>query len=491
MSMSLRQEPPIKQEPLDLPSASQPYQPPFYQGSTYSSSSSPQYGPQSNSSLQHPTPPPSGTSVAPFSNLPPTSSYNLNRHLIMNMHNHAVSSANVASGGNSAAGSGAPTPVIPNAHLPNGLSSTPSSPNLNGLQYPSTGTNTHFGSSGHGNNSNGNSGNSSPYIQHHSQSLYQGQNQQHSYIHQPAHSSDPNSSGYYNSSPPYGSQYQQQQQPQPGSQQHGGSGANGSGPHVQFSSTTPSPMRQHQPQYASLVPPLSDSQYAQYHQLLGSSAFSSAQSTPYHSNHSTPYSSMPGSPTRDYHPLNETQLTQKPKRRQVKNACVNCQKACKKCDEGRPCARCIKYGLTDTCVDSTRKVRKKGIKRGPYKRRVPANGQAGSASSSTTPTMRNAVPTGVPGYMSEPVTALSSPTQSHMLPFSSAATSATLGQISTPLDFGYDTSGGPNGYSFHSQRIEPNYAPPYTTGYSGSNLYAPTYVNSGGNNGNGNSANMP
>ncbi|ORX94198.1 hypothetical protein K493DRAFT_352709 [Basidiobolus meristosporus CBS 931.73] len=57
------------------------------------------------------------------------------------------------------------------------------------------------------------------------------------------------------------------------------------------------------------------------------------------------------------------------KRQQVKNACVNCQKACKKCDEGRPCSRCIKYGLTDTCVDSPRKARKKGVKRGPYKRR--------------------------------------------------------------------------------------------------------------------------
>ncbi|GAN01099.1 hypothetical protein MAM1_0004d00530 [Mucor ambiguus] len=59
----------------------------------------------------------------------------------------------------------------------------------------------------------------------------------------------------------------------------------------------------------------------------------------------------------------------KPKRKQVKNACVNCQKACKKCDVGRPCQRCIKYGLTETCVNSVRKERKKGVKRGPYKKR--------------------------------------------------------------------------------------------------------------------------
>ncbi|CAG8443069.1 819_t:CDS:2 [Ambispora leptoticha] len=61
--------------------------------------------------------------------------------------------------------------------------------------------------------------------------------------------------------------------------------------------------------------------------------------------------------------------TSKPKRHQVKNACVNCQKACKKCDDSRPCNRCIKGKMTDTCKSSIRKERKKGIKRGPYKKR--------------------------------------------------------------------------------------------------------------------------
>lgn len=51
------------------------------------------------------------------------------------------------------------------------------------------------------------------------------------------------------------------------------------------------------------------------------------------------------------------------------NIIANCQKACKKCDDARPCPRCIKYGIADTCVNSVRKERKKGIKRGPYKRR--------------------------------------------------------------------------------------------------------------------------
>ncbi|KAI9274318.1 hypothetical protein BDA99DRAFT_545458 [Phascolomyces articulosus] len=64
-----------------------------------------------------------------------------------------------------------------------------------------------------------------------------------------------------------------------------------------------------------------------------------------------------------------TQSQQPPKRKQVKNACTNCQKACKKCDDARPCPRCIKYGIAETCVNSVRKERKKGIKRGPYKRR--------------------------------------------------------------------------------------------------------------------------
>lgn len=76
------------------------------------------------------------------------------------------------------------------------------------------------------------------------------------------------------------------------------------------------------------------------------------------------------------------------KRKQVKNACgilylcvrhslsssssflVNCQRACKKCDDSRPCERCRKYGLEDSCRDSARKERKKGGRRGPYSRLV-------------------------------------------------------------------------------------------------------------------------
>ncbi|ORE16939.1 hypothetical protein BCV71DRAFT_9871 [Rhizopus microsporus] len=86
--------------------------------------------------------------------------------------------------------------------------------------------------------------------------------------------------------------------------------------------------------------------------------------------------------------VKQSSMTNKPlkqKRSQVKNACkyvfllnelwlilfffnkVNCKKACKKCDDRRPCQRCIKYNLVDTCKDSIRKERKRE-KRGPYKK---------------------------------------------------------------------------------------------------------------------------
>ncbi|KAI8824181.1 uncharacterized protein EV422DRAFT_519199 [Fimicolochytrium jonesii] len=39
---------------------------------------------------------------------------------------------------------------------------------------------------------------------------------------------------------------------------------------------------------------------------------------------------------------------------------VNCQRACKKCDEARPCSRCVKFNLDGSCKDSERKERTKG-----------------------------------------------------------------------------------------------------------------------------------
>ncbi|TFK43925.1 hypothetical protein BDQ12DRAFT_675808 [Crucibulum laeve] len=76
-----------------------------------------------------------------------------------------------------------------------------------------------------------------------------------------------------------------------------------------------------------------------------------------------------GSPTQMYS-LSTTHLPSHapPKRRQVKNACTNCQKACKKCNDARPCFRCVKYGIPEECVSSQRKPRITS-KRGPYKKR--------------------------------------------------------------------------------------------------------------------------
>ncbi|KAF9378039.1 hypothetical protein CPB97_009804 [Podila verticillata] len=356
--------------------------------------------------------------------------------------------------------SGAATPVLSNSALSN--SSAPSSPTLNS-SYNWNNVNTNGSGAGTGANSNANS----PYLQH--------QQPYHQYQHS-HHHSNLASSGYYSSNNGSNSNSNNSNSNNNNNNNNSGSNSNNSPPyssstssqhHVQFS--TPGPART---QYSSLVPPLSETTYAQYHQLLAS-PFSSSASTPYHSNHSTPYSSMPASPTLEYQQLPGSGLAPKPKRRQVKNACVNCQKACKKCDEGRPCTRCVKYGLTDTCVDSTRKVRKKGVKRGPYKRRPPPSQLGTSSSVSTSPTMRNAVAPGLPGYVSEPVTAINSPTQSHMLPFTSTA---PMGHLSAPLDFGYDNgSSGSSSYAFHSQRMESNYAPSYTPSYSGASIYASPY----------------
>ncbi|KAJ3473422.1 hypothetical protein NLI96_g13008 [Meripilus lineatus] len=74
----------------------------------------------------------------------------------------------------------------------------------------------------------------------------------------------------------------------------------------------------------------------------------------------------------------------RPKRKQVKMACTNCASACKRCDDARPCERCQKYGIADSCVDGIRKERKKGIKRGPYKRKNKVSGGEATFSSNQT-----------------------------------------------------------------------------------------------------------
>ncbi|KAF9051937.1 hypothetical protein BJ165DRAFT_1524830 [Panaeolus papilionaceus] len=75
----------------------------------------------------------------------------------------------------------------------------------------------------------------------------------------------------------------------------------------------------------------------------------------------------------------------RPKRKQVKMACTNCALACKKCDESRPCERCVKYNLGESCVDGQRKERKRGVKRGPYNKRK-KDGEGDWPSGTATPT---------------------------------------------------------------------------------------------------------
>ncbi|KAI8641865.1 hypothetical protein BD408DRAFT_417531 [Parasitella parasitica] len=51
-------------------------------------------------------------------------------------------------------------------------------------------------------------------------------------------------------------------------------------------------------------------------------------------------------------------LKMKPRRKKASRACSHCQKAHLTCDDSRPCQRCVKRGLENTCADGTRKKAK-------------------------------------------------------------------------------------------------------------------------------------
>jgi len=100
------------------------------------------------------------------------------------------------------------------------------------------------------------------------------------------------------------------------------------------------------------------------------------------------------------YPFSSPSQTVRLKRTQVKNACTKCQKACKKCDQARPCLRCVKYGLgPEKCVDSQRKERKKGAKRGPYKKR---DGKGNSIAQSKDPSQESELDPSSPHSGSSP-----------------------------------------------------------------------------------------
>ncbi|CEP14961.1 hypothetical protein [Parasitella parasitica] len=188
----------------------------------------------------------------------------------------------------------------------------------------------------------------------------------------------------------------------------------------------------------------------------------------------------------------------KPKRKQVKNACVNCQKACKKCDVGRPCQRCIKYGLTETCVNSVRKERKKGIKRGPYKKRNKNVGGESVASSGTSTPMTTPVVNTSLYSAPAPINGTSTPTTS-TASTTTSTTSSTMPLHYQPFQttqaydpYGYNSSSGmmPQAYMVPnnlSQMYPTN--PPVLSYQAAMNIISPQQQQSPVLNSNANSSN--
>ncbi|KAJ3069890.1 hypothetical protein HDU98_007058 [Podochytrium sp. JEL0797] len=68
-------------------------------------------------------------------------------------------------------------------------------------------------------------------------------------------------------------------------------------------------------------------------------------------------------------PPESTTTTSGRTRKQAKRACINCRHTNKKCDDERPCRRCVLAGTGFACVDVPKKTRVGG-KRGPYRKTV-------------------------------------------------------------------------------------------------------------------------
>ena len=115
---------------------------------------------------------------------------------------------------------------------------------------------------------------------------------------------------------------------------------------------------------------------------------------------------------------------------------ANCQKACKKCDDARPCPRCVKYNIALTCVNSVRKERKKGIKRGPYKRRQKSIEDSKSGSEQPDSSSSS--------YVLNPA---ATPTTAAVNP---GITAAAVTSGANPADYGY-----PSNLTQYSQSFDP------------------------------------
>ncbi|KAL1919093.1 uncharacterized protein VTP21DRAFT_2474 [Calcarisporiella thermophila] len=132
-----------------------------------------------------------------------------------------------------------------------------------------------------------------------------------------------------------------------------------------------------------------------------------------------PSSSTPLFPTAFGQDLLGNAHPTRPRRQQVKNACTNCQKACKKCDDVRPCARCARLGIEDSCVNSVRKERRRGIKRGPYKRRKGKESDSASSTPSISPLVAHAaspsIANSVPNLSEPPSSFAYTPDKAYLL----------------------------------------------------------------------------
>jgi len=82
------------------------------------------------------------------------------------------------------------------------------------------------------------------------------------------------------------------------------------------------------------------------------------------------HTSSPSPLSKSRYPSRENHNTKSlVKRHQIKLACVCCRKLGKKCDERRPCGRCVRFSRCSECVDAPpRKSRSKIGERGTYKK---------------------------------------------------------------------------------------------------------------------------
>ncbi|KAK0569179.1 Transcriptional regulator of nonfermentable carbon utilization [Tilletia horrida] len=86
----------------------------------------------------------------------------------------------------------------------------------------------------------------------------------------------------------------------------------------------------------------------------------------------------------------------KPKRKKASRACSHCQKAHLTCDDARPCARCVKKGLSATCTDGQRKKAKYLLEEDELEERRRASEERAHAAASVPPPATATAPSSAP-----------------------------------------------------------------------------------------------